>query len=57
MITCATDIRITVKKKVEIKSDDSLGFKIIRMMAEQMESELSIWTEKGLRLEMKIPLS
>ncbi len=45
------------QREVKLQSEDSLGFKIIKMMVEQMEADLSLWTKKGLGFEMKIPLN
>ena len=42
-------------KEIEIKTDDTLGYKIISLMVGQMAAELSLITKKGLFFELKIP--
>ncbi len=42
------------QKEVNLQSKESLGFRIVNMMAEQMETDISILTKKGFGLEMKV---
>ncbi len=42
-------------KEIEIKTDDTLGYKIISLMVGQMAAELTLITKKGLLFELKIP--
>ncbi len=44
-------------KAVKIETNDTLGYKIISMMIEQLNAELSLKTQKGLTFELKIPIN
>ncbi len=43
-------------KKIKIETKDSLGHKLIGMMVQEMDAQLSLSIENGLAVEIKIPL-
>ncbi len=43
--------------EIDINANDTLGYRIISMMIEQLEAKLTLETQKGLLFKMKIPTS